>query len=295
MTRTNGGAPNGGRRLPGRGAGRTRRNSERLRDGLEALIVHGQPGERLPSERELAATYGVARMTVRAALGRLARRGAIRRVQGDGTYIAEARFAQSPALTSFTEDMRARGIEPGAILIAQRREAADDRVAKYLGVSVSEPIVVVERVRTGNGEPVAVELAHLPSQRFPGLEEVDVVQRSLYDVLARDYGCVLRSCEQRVTAEPVGDEPAALLGVATGSPVLRIERVTRDVNGIAVEFVSSVYRGDTYELHTEHLRSEEGTAVARGVPRGERHAARPADDDTVSDLDTDPDPRIADA
>lgn len=237
------------------GPARTRRNSERLRQRLDELVAHGDAGERLPSERELASDFGVARMTVRTALGRLERRGLIRRLQGAGTYIAEPRLAQPPLLTSFTEDMRARGIEPGSQMLGQRLEPADERVAKHLGLAVGDQVVVIERVRTGDGVAIAVERAHLPAGRFPGLEAVDVVEGSLYDVLAVEYGCHLRACSQRITAEAADAHAASLLGVPEASPLLRIERITRDVDGDPVEDVSSIYRGDRYELHTEHLRS----------------------------------------
>ncbi|MEX2562419.1 MAG: GntR family transcriptional regulator [Nitriliruptoraceae bacterium] len=245
---------------PSRGAsngGRGRRNSQQLKQALEDLVADGVAGQRLPSERELAATYGVARMTVRAALSRLERRGLIWRLQGAGTYIAEPRFAQPPLLTSFTEDMHDRGMEPGSVLLSQTLDRAGERIGHHLGVAADDQIVVIERVRTGNGEPVAVERAHLASHRFPGLENADVISRSLYVILAEDYGCRLGSCEQRVTSECADARLAGLLGVARHSPVLHIERVTRDVAGSVVEHVSSSYRGDRYELHTEHRRSHD--------------------------------------
>lgn len=253
MARSSGPETAGAQRSLG-GSMLARRNSEALRQGLEELVTDGTVGQRLPSERDLASTYGVARMTVRAALGRLERRGLIRRMQGAGTYIAEPRFAQPPLLTSFSEDMRVRGIEPGSQLLLQTLAPADERVAKHLGMVVDDPVVVIERVRTGDSEPIAIERAHLPAHRFPGLEGIDVASASLYDVLAEHYGCRLRSCEQRITAEPADAHAANLLSVDKSSSLLRIERVTRDVDGNPVEHVRSMYRGDRYELHTEHLR-----------------------------------------
>ncbi|MET0604741.1 MAG: GntR family transcriptional regulator, partial [Baekduia sp.] len=85
-----------------------------LRSIMEDLIETLKPGDPLPSERELAERYGVARMTVRAEITRLAAEGRVERVQGRGTFVAEARVAQAATLSSFTEDMRARGLKAGS-------------------------------------------------------------------------------------------------------------------------------------------------------------------------------------
>ena len=85
------------------------------------------PGSALPSERELAERYGVARMTVRGELDRLTADGLTYRIQGRGTFVSEPRVSQAMALTSFTEDMRARGLEPSSRLLARSRTTAGGR------------------------------------------------------------------------------------------------------------------------------------------------------------------------
>ena len=107
---------------------------EQLRSILEDLIDALKPGDPLPSERELAERYDVARMTVRAEITRLASEGLVERVQGRGTFVAEARVAQAAALSSFTEDMRARGLKPGSEVLGQGTVPADDLVARRLGL-----------------------------------------------------------------------------------------------------------------------------------------------------------------
>ena len=138
-----------------------------LREILEGLLSVLPPGSALPSERELAERYGVARMTVRGELDRLAGDGLAYRIQGRGTFVSEPRVAQANALTSFTEDMRARGLEPSSRLIAREEHPAGGRMARRLELRPSAPLVRVDRLRLADAEPLAVEQVTLPLERFP--------------------------------------------------------------------------------------------------------------------------------
>lgn len=244
-----------------RGGGTTRgdvlsdtRKGEQLQEILEAHVEGCEPGERLPSERRLAEQYGVARMTIRGVLERLASQGLVHRAQGQGTFVSEPRVAQPATLTSFTEDMRARGRRPTSIVLAQEVVPAPKAVAVRLELAPRTPLVRIERVRRGDDQPVALERTHLPATRFPGLEDIDLTTASLYGTLASVYDCELTTSEQRIAAISLSPAEAHLLHTDPHTPALRIERVTRDRDGTAVEFVRSVYRGDRFELHTEQHR-----------------------------------------
>lgn len=231
------------------------RKGDQLHEILQDLLASLEPGEKLPSERELAQRYGVARMTVRGVIGRLAQQGLVHRVQGQGTFVSEPRLAQPASLTSFTEDMIARGLTPGSIILAQEVVTAPRPVAVRLELGANERIVRIERVRSGDGDPIALERAHLPARRFPGLEDVDLVEHSLYGTLSAEYGCELGTSRQRIAAVTLSHAEAHLLHAEEGTPALQIERVACDLEGTPVEFVRSVYRGDRFELHTEQQRS----------------------------------------
>jgi GntR family transcriptional regulator len=243
------------------------RKGQQLQEILEHLVASSGPGEQLPSERELASRYGVARMTVRGAIGRLEVQGLVHRVQGQGTFVSLPRVVQPSTLTSFTEDMAARGMVPGTIVLAQEVVPAPGQVALGLELPKREPVVRIERVRSGDGEPIALERSHLPARRFPGLEDVDLASRSLYQTLTEDYDCEPATSEQRIAAVPLTRTEAHLLHTDDATPALRIERLTRDRKGTPIEFVSSVYRGDRFELHTEQQRTHE----FRGEPRARRN------------------------
>jgi DNA-binding GntR family transcriptional regulator len=151
-------------------AGR-QRQGEQLQEILEQAVARAEPGTLLPSERELAERYGVARMTVRTAIG-----GLVYRLQGQGTFVAQPRITQPAALTSFSEDMTARGMTASPIVLAHETVGASSAIARALKLPEGAPIVRLERVRCGDGQPIAVERAHLPAWRFRGVVHATFVR-----------------------------------------------------------------------------------------------------------------------
>ena len=221
-----------------------------LQEILESVLATLPPGALLPSERGLARRYGVARATVSQAVDALAAKGLVYRVHGSGTFAAEPKFLQPETLTSFTEDMRSRGMTPGSIVLAQEVMPASALVARHLQLVEGAPVVFVHRVRTADGEPMAVERTYLPSGRFPGLEDVDLADRSLYDTLAAKWGVHVTVADQWVSVVRLAADDAATLGVAAAVPALLFQRVTREASGAIIEYVRALYRGDRYEVHT---------------------------------------------
>jgi GntR family transcriptional regulator len=227
-----------------------RPKGEQLQEILEGVVGALDPGAVLPSERLLAQRYGVARATVTQAIDGLAARGLVYRVQGSGTFVAEPKFRQPLTLTSFTEDMRARGMTPGSVVRGQAIVPASEVVARHLALVPGTPVVHLERVRTADGEPMALERTHLPAQRLPGLEDADLTDASLYELLERKWGVRVAEADQWASVVRVSEEEAALLHVSAEQPALLFQRVTRDPAGTPVEYVRSLYRGDRYEVHT---------------------------------------------
>jgi GntR family transcriptional regulator len=238
------------KRLP-RGA-----KGQALREILEALVASLPPGSPLPSERVLAERYGLARMTVRTEVDRLVTEGAIYRLHGRGMFVAEPRVAQAVLFSSFTEDMRARGMKPGSIVRSQELIEATAFLATTLEIAPHAAVALIERVRIADGTPMALERAHLPADRFPGVEEADFAKGSLFEVLAR-YGVRLRDAEQRVVAVAIRAAEAEALDVHEGDPGLLFHTVARDAGGTPAYYATSLYRGDRYEIELRQRREED--------------------------------------
>ncbi len=227
---------------------------EQIKERLERAIAAGElaVNERIPSERELSVQYGVSRMTIRQAIGALARSGALYARSGKGTYVAEHKI-EGPLqrLTSFTEDMLARGLRPSSRVLEAERIGAPLEIAEALGLPPGAELVRIRRLRLADDEPLALETAQLPHTRCPGLLTHDLAGRSLYEVLHTEYGIGLSRARQTIEAATPDDDERSLLHLPDGVPVLRIRRLTHAADDSPIEFVRAVYRGDRYQLGVE--------------------------------------------
>jgi GntR family transcriptional regulator len=202
----------------------------------------------IPSERELSQRYGLSRMTVRQAVDHLVSEGRLYRVQGKGTFVARPKIEMPLRLASFTDDMRARGLAPGSRDLDRHTAPASAHLARSLGIEPGDPVHVIERLRTADGIPMAVERSHIPEAVAPGLAEEPLTNRSLYDVLAHRFGVMLDSGEQTIEAGIADPADATLLELPAGSAVLLLQRRSFAA-GVAVELALSTYRADRYQLH----------------------------------------------
>ncbi len=130
------------------------------------------PGTPVPPERTLAAEFDTSRTTVRQALQELVVEGRLERIQGKGTFVAKPKVSQALQLTSYTEDMRAQGLEPTSQLLDIGYITADDRLAELLDIAAGGRVLRIERLRMANAEPMAIETTHLSAKRFPALRRV---------------------------------------------------------------------------------------------------------------------------
>jgi GntR family transcriptional regulator len=223
-----------------------------LADRVAAAVVRGdlRTGEALPPERILSARLGLSRTTVRKALEELAARGLVASRHGSGTYIA-ARIDQPLArLSSFSEDMRSRGHEPGGVWVERqiRLPSPDEIVA--LGLASGKQVTSFVRVRQADGEPLAVERAVIPADKLP---DPEAVSSSLYAALQASGFAPVRAL-QRLRAAAATQPDARLLGIEPGSPVMATVRHSYLADGTPIEFTRSTYRGDRYDFVAEMRR-----------------------------------------
>jgi GntR family transcriptional regulator len=224
---------------------------QQVLDLIERLGV----GNAIPSERQLSADLGVSRLTLRAALDELAREGYLVRRRGSGTYVQQPKISQELTMTSFSEDMRRRGMTPGSRTLSMETHLAGARLGRLLHVSPSEEIKVIKRLRLADGETMAIETLHLPLALVPGIEPKDL-SGSFYELYRDRYGIQIATGTQAIEPTVTNEEESKALGVPLHSPAFLFERTSRDQNGRTVEFVQSVYRGDRYRIVTELSRPQ---------------------------------------
>jgi GntR family transcriptional regulator len=233
-----------------------------VRDALVELIHELPPGAGIPTERELSEQFGVSRGTVRQALDRLEAEQRIHRHQGKGTFVAKPKMDHMLELTSHTEHVRARGMEPASRLISVTRLAADAEVATMLAVGEGDEILQIERVRLADGDPLAVEVLYLEAKRFDGVAAMLGESQSLYELLRARYGVELSWAEETIEAVVAPEREASLLGIASGGPMLLLCRLSFDPIGRPVEYVRALYRADRFRFRTRLHPPASTAAVA---------------------------------
>lgn len=221
-----------------------------IRDEIRDLIAALDIGDALPPERTLATELGVSRMTLRRAIDELAREGLITRRQGAGTFVAEPKVAQSLAATSFSQDMRERGLVPSSRTLSLEELHAGPQLGRRLEISPSERILRIVRIRLADTAPMAIETLHVPLDLIGPLEPRDLEGASFYELLAHE-GVVIDHGVQSIEPTVTDEGESEVLEVPLHSPAFLFERATWDADGRAVEFVRSVYRGDRYRLTAE--------------------------------------------
>ena len=209
-------------------------------------------GDVLPGERDLAEAIDISRTSVRKAMESLVADGVLIRRHGARTAVAERVEKPLSALTSFSDDMRSRGIEPGMIWISREVAPASPAEIMALNLSLGAKVSRLKRLRTGDGKPMAIEHAVLPTDVLADPEEVT---GSLYEVLARLGRPPVRAL-QRLRAAIASAEDAALLQLEPGAALLVAERRCFAHDGTPIEFTRTFYCGARYDFLVE-LRKQE--------------------------------------
>ena len=232
--------------------GRTNGSKHELaRDALLDLVDDLGVGSAIPPERRLAADLGISRPTLRAAIEELVREGLLLRRHGSGTYVAEPKIALPLTMTSFSDDMRQRGMRPDSRVLSFEEETAGAKLGARLKISPVDSTWAIRRLRLADDETMAIEFLHVPRRIAPTLTRRDLEGHSFYDLLHSRYGITVAAGTQTIEPTVTNDEEAAVLGVPVHAPAFLFERTSTSDKGEVVEFVRSIYRGDRYRLVTE--------------------------------------------
>lgn len=241
---------------------------ESIGEALKREIASGRfaGADVLPGERELSDLLDVSRTTLRRAIAALVDEGVLVHRHGAGTFVRRnPPHVEQPLsrLTSFTEDMRLRGLTASSRVIEHGAFLPTPEEAMMLDISISETVFRLSRLRLADGVPMAIDHATVP-HRFLGGAGPDV--DSLYAALEANGFRPVRAL-QRLRAVVIGPAEAALLEIAEGSPALDIHRVAYVADGRRVEFTKSFYRSDTYDFVAELTLSASQRIRPEGAAR----------------------------
>lgn len=226
---------------------------------LRALLHSGQvtAGDLLPTEHALAQAYGVGRHTVRTALSRLVNDHLISRKAGHGTVVKGQEDRRQFSLArSFTRQMEEMGLRSRSkVLHSETRTIQPDDPRPVSSGKINAPVLILDRLRFGNDEPIALQRSFVVLERCPGLERKDFASYSLYEVLSNEYHLIITEITHAVSATAADKRQADLLHVEPGAPLLVVNTSAFLENGDIIEFTLSHYRADKYEYATTHTSS----------------------------------------
>ncbi|MDO8685670.1 MAG: GntR family transcriptional regulator [Clostridiales bacterium] len=234
-----------------------------LRNIILKKIENGEyvNGSTLPSERELAELSGLSRMTVRQALGSLSSEGYLSREKGRGTYVSGVMLEQRNIM-SFTEMAANRGVAPVTKVLGLEKKPSTPDISFKLGITNSDNIYDVRRLRLAGEVPVGIEEAHIPARYCPGLEKLDLTG-SIYRIFREEYGHEIEAADSMVEAIKASQEEKELLDIKGYIPLLCISTLYYGNGGIRLFYEKAVYRSDEFKYsvrintnHTPFERSE---------------------------------------
>jgi GntR family transcriptional regulator len=212
-----------------------------------------RPGDVIPSEQELAARFLVSPGTVRKAIDELAAENLVVRRQGKGTFVAthSERHIQYRFLRLQPE--AGEPIPAQRRILECKRQRATAEIARLIGLKSGDPVIAIRRVLSFDGIPTILEDIWLPGGAFKGLtlEALNADQGPMYAFFERVFDVRMLRAEEKIKAVSASEDTSALLNVATGHPLLCVERTSLTYNDSPMEFRRGLYRTDRHHYRNE--------------------------------------------
>ena len=232
--------------------------SHQLIEILRDLVLKNnyKAGQSFFTEKELAEKYGVSRTTIREAASRLVYEGLLRRERGKGIFVTKPRIhEESSSLLSYTEEIISRGMKPGSRVVEIQLEIPPWRIRNILQLNKDDKIIRLKRIRLANGEPMAIQISHLPYTLCPEIYQggYDWDTQSLATAL-EDLGLKMVRATQRVYASTADKENTSLLNITLGEPLLVVERTCLLKDNTPIEYAIIHNRGDRWDFIAELKR-----------------------------------------
>ncbi|MDZ8109890.1 MAG: phosphonate metabolism transcriptional regulator PhnF [Nostoc sp. DedQUE12a] len=215
------------------------------------------PGDRLPSENELALQYGVHRFTARMAITSLVTQDLAYRIQGRGAFIKEQRIDYSLNFkTNFTQSLLNFGYLPCVQILSSKLITASEQLANLLETNIGSSVFQVKFLRVASltmtdttvpqWNPLCISISYLLSERFPDLPILIYKSQSLYSLLRNQYGVEPRRTRTQIETQAAYKEEAKLLNISPGAPLLTTKSQVRDQHNFLFEYTVTHFRGDRF-------------------------------------------------
>lgn len=244
------------------GRARHRQISDWLRQQIDAGVY--EPDDRLPSESELGKRFDVSRVTVRRALQTLESEGRIYRRQGLGSFVKEPRLEQGLVrLTDFAQDMAEAGLEASSRVVLHEQQPVPPEVASRLGLEEQTTVVRLDRLRLGDGEPVAFDRTWLPLFYGQLIDDFDLEHETIYGILEREHEIPVLRGHYHIESVNADQDLARQLDVLNREALLLIERLSLTEADRPIYFQRRFYRTDRVAYELELARDPDRRASSK--------------------------------
>jgi GntR family transcriptional regulator len=245
---------------------------KQISDWLKQEISRGtlEHNEKLPSENELSDKFDVSRVTVRRALQTLENEQLIYRCQGLGSFVSDQRTHQSFSfLNDFSEELAGSGLEPASKVISFGNENIEDRkdILSFLDIQNKEIAVKLERVRLGDGEPIAFDQTWLPVFYGQLIENFDLEKNTIFHILEDEFEIPVDKGCYRIESTLADEEKAEYLKIEVGTPLLLINRIAYTIHDKPVYYQKRYYRNDriVFEIMTERPKNRQQPSESKTI------------------------------
>lgn len=224
-----------------------------IRDLLKQEIADGAYQEKVPSERELMERFAVSRTTIREAINHLVNDGILEKIHGKGTFIKRNKQVHEwlHAIHSLTDTVKGMGMKPGSKLLFSGVVDPPELVASYMK---KDRLHLIKRLRTADGEPIAIESHYYDPKLGAALEKYDLHNITIYDVLENNLNVTMHEAEQAITCKPLQNDDANQLALAAGVNGLFVDRLIKDPSGQPIEYYTSVVKPEMYVFRLKMTR-----------------------------------------
>jgi DNA-binding GntR family transcriptional regulator len=219
-----------------------------LRRQIAEGIFH--PGDLLPSEAQLVRNYGISPMTVRRSINLLLDDGVVNTEQGKGTYVKPLELSRANFDLRELQDLIANGTEADVKLLDVRIAAADERVARKLGITIGQPAIFIARLFTTEGQPVFYHRAYLVYDPKRPIVEAEMNMTSLKDLFIHGEKSMLKRGRLTIEAALMKPEEAKILETPLPAAAFCLEHLFYDFEDRPVSWGWFIFRSDRLTFST---------------------------------------------
>lgn len=211
------------------------------------------PGIQISSERELCEEYGVSRMTVREVLKELVQQGYLVRRQGKGTFVSMPQFVNEFSSSySLSQQIEKEGLTSDFKILSFKTCAPSQELQELFGLSPSEPVWELTRLRVIGNEPFAWERAYTPFSVMEGATEEQLEKEGLYLTIYRNSGLMAEEADVESEAVNCPVDIISLLDLKNNAAVMHLTRVTK-AQQRNIEYCESYVRSDRYKYRYRQI------------------------------------------